>query len=69
MQATEVVLKREIALLESEKSLEDLYHMTDVRLFGIHCFMGLPKRVRRLDARKRLNNVLLDTMKHSSDNG
>ena len=62
-------LKREIALLESEKSLEDLYHTADVRLIGRHCFKGLPKRVHRLDARERLGNVLLDAMKHQSDNG
>ena len=41
---TEVGLKREIALLESEKSLKDLYHPVDVCLIGIHCFKGLPKR-------------------------
>ena len=39
-------MKREIALLESEKSLEDLYHMADVHLIGIHCFKGLPKWLR-----------------------
>ena len=61
-------LKREIALLESEKSLEDLYHMIDVRLIGIHSFKGLTKRARRFDAWERLGNVLLDTMKHPSDN-
>ena len=62
-------LKREITLLESEKSLEDLYHTADVRLIGIHCFKSLPKRARWLDARERLGNVLLDAMKHPSDNG
>ena len=62
-------LKREIVFLESDKSLEDLYHMADVRLIGIHCFKGLPKRAHRLDARERLSNVLLDAMKHPSDNG
>ena len=62
-------LKREIALLESEKSLKDLYHTADVRLIGIDCFKGLPKRARRLDAHERLGNVLLDAMKHPSDNG
>ena len=49
-------LKREIALLKIEKSLEDLYHTADVRLIG-------------LDARERLDNILLDAMKHPSDNG
>ena len=53
-------LKREIALLEIEKSLEDLYHTADVRLIGIHSFKGLPKRACRFDACERLNNVLLD---------
>ena len=62
-------LKREIALLESEKSFEDLYHTDDVCLIGIHCFKSLSKRVRWLDARERLSNVLLDAMKHPSDNG
>ena len=62
-------LKREIALLESEKSLEDLYHTAYVCLIGIHCFKGFLKRARRLDARERLDNVLLDAMKHPSDNG
>ena len=65
----EVGLKREIALVESEKSLEDLYHTADVRLIGIHCFKGLPKRAHRFDACERLGNVLLDAMKHRSDNG
>ena len=37
-------MKREIVLLESEKSLEDLYHTADVRLIDIHCFKGLPKK-------------------------
>ena len=69
VQAIEVYLKREIALLESEKSLEDLYYTADVRLIGIHCFKGLPKRVCWLDARQILGNVLLDAMKHPSDNG
>ena len=66
---TEVSLKREIALLESEKSLKDLYHTVNVRLIGIHCFKGLPKRVRWLNALERLGNVLLDAMKHPSDKG
>ena len=65
---TEVGLKREITLLESEKSLEDLYHIADVHLIGIHCFRGLLKRVRRFDARERLDSALLDAMKHPSDN-
>ena len=62
-------MKREIALLESEKSLEDLYHTTDVRLIGIHCFKGLLERAHRLDACERLANILLGSMKHPSDNG
>ena len=69
LHAAEVGLKREIALLESEKSLENLYHTADVRLIDIHCFNGLSKRARRLDARERLDNVLHDAMKHPSDNG
>ena len=59
-----VGLKREIALLESEKILEDLYHTTDVCLIGIHCFKGLRKRAHRLDARERLGNALLNVVKH-----
>ena len=62
-------LKREIALLESEKSIEDLYQTADVLLIGIHCFKGFPERARRLVARERLDNVLLDAMKHPSDIG
>ena len=62
-------LKREIVLLESEKSLKDLYHTTDVHIIGIHCFKGLPKRVCQFDVRERLGNVMLDSMKHPSDNG
>ena len=62
-------LKREIALLESEKSLEDLYYTTNVHLIGIHCFKGLTKRARRLDARDRLDNAMLDVVKHPCDNG
>ena len=62
-------LKREIALLESEKSLTDLYHTTNVHLIGIHCFMGFPKRARQLDACERLGNAMLDDVKQPSDNG
>ena len=62
-------LKREIAFLESEKSLEDLYHTTDVCLIGIHCFKGLPKRTCWIDARERVGNVLRNAMKNRSDNG
>ena len=62
-------LKREIAFLESEKSLEDLYHMADVCLIGIHCFKGLPKRACRLDAHERVGNVLRNAMTNRSDNG
>ena len=40
---TKVGLKREIPLLESEKSLIDLYHTTDAHLMGIHCFKGFAK--------------------------
>ena len=61
--------EREIALLESEKSLEDLYHMADVHLIHINCFKALPKRVCQLDAQERLTNAPLDTVKHPSDNG
>ena len=60
-------MKREITLLESEKSLEDLYHTADVCLIGIHCFKGVPKRAHRLDVRERLDNALLDAVKHTSD--
>ena len=45
LQATKLGLKKEIVLLESEKSLKDLC------LIGIHCFKGLLKIARRLDAR------------------
>ena len=69
LQETKVGLKREITLLESEKSLEDLYDMADVGLIGIHCFKGLPKRTRQIDVRERLDNALLDVVKHPSDNG
>ena len=62
-------LKREIAFFESEKSLEDLYHTADVLFIGIDCFKGLLERARQLDAHERLGNVLLDAMKHPSDNG
>ena len=60
-------MKREIASLASEKGLEDLYHMTNVRLVGIHGFKGLPKGARCLDAREKLDNALLDIVKHPND--
>ena len=66
---TEVGLKIEIALLESEKSLDDLYHIANVRLIGIHCFKGSRKRARGFDPCERLGNALFDAVKHPSDNG
>ena len=39
-QETEVGLKREIALLASEKRLEDLYRVTNICLIDIHCLEG-----------------------------
>ena len=60
-------LKREIVLLISEKGLEDLYHITNVHLVGIHCLKGLAKGARRIDACKRLVSALLNDAKHPSD--
>ena len=62
-------LKREIILLAVEKGIQDLYHMTDICLVGIHCLKGFPKRARRLDECERLGNAFLDAVKHLSDNG
>ena len=64
-----MALKIEITFLESEKSLEDLYHIADVRLIDIHFFKGLRKRARGFDPCERLGNALLDAVKHPSDNG
>ena len=64
-----VGMKREITLIAFEKRLEDLYHATDVHLIGIHCLAGFPKRAHKLDARERLENVLLDVVKYLSDSG
>ena len=55
-------LKREIALLVGERRLEDLYHMIDVRVIGIHFLKGLPKKAHPLDAHERLGNALLDVV-------
>ena len=62
-------LKREIVLLASENILKDLYYMVDICLIIIHCLEGLSKRARKLDVHERLDNTLLDVVKHPNDNG
>ena len=62
-------LKREIALLVSEKGLEDLNLMTGVRFFGIHVLEGLLERVRWLDACERLGDAMLDGVTYPGDDG
>ena len=69
LQATEVSLKREIALLVGEKGLKDLYYTFDVLLIGMHHLKGFLEGVCLLDVDKRLGKTLLDAMKHSSNNG
>ena len=64
-----VSLKREITLLAGGKGLEDLDHMTDVCLLGIHSFKSLQEGACRLNAHKRLNDTLLNIIKHPSDDG
>ena len=61
-------LKREITLLASEKGLEDLDHMTNVRLVGIHSLKSLLERACWLNMRERLSDTFLDAIKHPSDN-
>ena len=68
VQAIKVGLKREISYLASEKGLEDLFHVIDVCLVGIHYLKGLLDGACWLDACKRFNNALLDIVKHPSDN-
>ena len=61
-------LKREIALLASEKGLEDLYHMTDVCLVSIHGLKGSSEGAQQLNRCERLGNALFNVVKHPSDN-
>ena len=61
-------LKRGIALLVGEKGLKDLYLMIDVFLVGIYCLKGLPKKALWLVVYERLNDTLLNVMKHPSTN-
>ena len=61
-------LNREITLLTNEKRLEGLYCMIDVYQVGIYHLKGRLKGVCQLDAHKRLNDALLDVVKHPSDN-
>ena len=63
-----VGMKREISSLVGEKGLKNLFHMTNFCLVGIHCFKGLPKGSFRLNACKRLNDVLLNVVKHPRNN-
>ena len=60
-------LKREIALLVSEKGLKDLDHTIDVCLVGIHGLKSLREEACRLDAHERLSDVFLNAIKHPSD--
>ena len=68
LQVTEVGLKREIALFSSKKKLKDLYQMVNILLIDTNCLEGFPKRVCWLDARKRLDNVLFNVVKHLGEN-
>ena len=62
-------LKREISLLRWEKGLKDLYYIIDMCVFGMYLMKGLPEGARWHYACKRLNDALVNVVKHSSDNG
>ena len=67
LQVGKVSMKQEITLIAGEKGLKDLDHMTNVRLIGIHSFKSLSEGACQLNTRKRLSDILLDGVRHKSD--